>query len=97
MKNKNKRWWKSGGNFLKMLLGILSGPRVLLLARFLRHTSYVLRSKYVWRGMCGLPLESSVKPSISYHGYCRTPHLQCGGWSGVKWQVGTVGRLLMDY
>ena len=44
-------WWKLGGICFSMEFGILSGPRILLLARFFRHRLYVSWSKYVYRGV----------------------------------------------
>ena len=67
------------------------------MARFFRHKLYVSRSRYVYRGVWGFPRLSMINPSISCQGYCLTPHVHWVGWFGKKWQVGTVGRLLMDY
>ena len=39
------------GIFFSIEFGILSGPRVLLLARFLRHRLYVSWSSYVYKGV----------------------------------------------
>jgi hypothetical protein len=69
--------------FFKMMLGILSGPGILLFARFFRHMSYVSLSKYSCRGVCGFSLFSMTNPFKSCHGYCLTPHVQfgvCSGW-----------------
>ena len=88
--------WKLAGIFFSIEFGILSGPRVLLLARFFRQRLYVSRSMYVCRGVSGFPRLSMMSPSTSCHGYCLTPHVHWGGWFGKKWQVGTVGLLLMD-
>ena len=63
-----------------MAFGTLSRPRVLLLARFLRQRLYVFLSKYVCRGVCGLPHLSIINPSMSCQGYCLILHVQCGGW-----------------
>ena len=41
------------GIFFSMEFDILSGPRVLLLARFFRHKLYISWSKYVYRGFEG--------------------------------------------
>ena len=82
--------------FLRIELGILSGPEALLLPKFLRHRLYVSRSKYVCSGICGSPRLSMVKPSWSCHGYRCTLHVHCCGCIVWYSQVGTVGRLLMD-
>ena len=69
--------------FFRIMLGILSGPGVLLLARFFRHMSYVVLSKYLCSGVLGVPRLSMTNPSRSCHGYCLTPHVQfgvCSGW-----------------
>ena len=87
---------KQSGTFFYIVFGILSGPGVLLLARFFRHKSYVSVSKYSYNEVCGFCLLSMTYPSISCHGYCLTPHVQFGGCSGWKWHVGTVGLLLID-
>ena len=87
---------KQSGTLFYIVFGILSGPGVLLLARFFRHKSYVSVSKYSYNGVCGFSLLSMTYPSISCHGYCLTPHVQFGGCSGWKWHVGTVGLLLID-
>ena len=57
------------------MFGILSGPRVLLLARFFRHRLYVSLSKYVYKGVWRLPRLSIMNPSISCQGYCLIPHV----------------------
>ena len=75
--------WKLSGIFFIIILGILSGPGVLLFARFLRQMSYVSLSKYSCIGVCGFPLLSMTNPSRSCQGYCLTPHVQygvCSGW-----------------
>ena len=69
--------------FFKIMLGILSGPSVLLLARYFRHISYVVLSKYSCNGVSRFSLLSMTNPSRSCHGYCLTPHVQfgvCSGW-----------------
>ena len=66
-----------------IILGILSGPGVLLFARFLRQMSYFFLSKYSCSGVCGFSLLFMTKPSRSCHGYYLTPHIQygvCSGW-----------------
>ena len=50
--------WNLGGIFFSMALGILSGPGVFPLAKFLRHMSYVSWSRYVCRGVSASPLFS---------------------------------------
>ena len=75
--------WKHSGMCFRIVLGILSGPGVLLFAKFLRQVSYVSLSKYSFMGVCGFPLLSITYPSRSCHGYCLTPHVQysvCSGW-----------------
>ena len=75
--------WKLSGIFFIIILGILSGPGVLLFARFLRQMSYVSLSKYSCSGVCGFPLLSMIKSSRSCQGYCLIPHIQygvCSGW-----------------
>jgi hypothetical protein len=42
------------------------------------------------------PRFSSLKPSRSCHGYCRTPHTQFWSWFSWWWQVGMAGWLSMD-
>ena len=68
--------------FLTMELGILSGHGILLFARFLTHRLYVSRSKYMYKGICGLPRLSRISPSKSRHGCCLTAHVHFRGWSG---------------
>ena len=75
--------WKLSSMFFRIMLGILSGPGVLLLARFFKHMSYVVLSKYSCSGTLGFPLLSMTNPSRSCHGYCLTPHVHfgvCSGW-----------------
>ena len=62
------------------MLGILSGPG--LFARFSKHISYGSLSKYLCRGICGLPLLSITSPSKSCHGYFLTPHVHSDVCSG---------------
>ena len=57
-KNRESSLWKQSGMFFRIILGILSGPGVLLFARFLRQVSYVSLSKYSCNGVCGFPLLS---------------------------------------
>ena len=64
--------------FCRIMLGILSGPGVLLFARFLRQMSYIFLSKYLCSGVCGFPFLSMTNPSRSCHGYCLTPQVQYG-------------------
>ena len=52
--------------FFSIVLGILSGPGVLLFARFFRQMSYVSLSKYSCNGVCGFPLLSMTNPSRSF-------------------------------
>ena len=66
-----------------IMLGILSGPGILLSARFLRQVLYVFMSKYSCRGTYGFPRLSITNPSKSCHGYCLTPWVQCGACSGL--------------
>ena len=63
------------GIFFRIEFGILSGPRVLLLARFFRHKLYVSWSRYVCNGVWEFPRLSMINPSISCQGYCLTPHV----------------------
>ena len=75
--------WKLSDIFFIIILGILSGPGILLFAKFLRQMSYVSLSKYSCSGVYGFPLLLMTKPSRSYHGYCLTPHVQygmCSSW-----------------
>ena len=58
------------------------GPGVLLFARFLRQMSYISLSKYSYSGVCGFPLLSMTNPSRSCQGYCLTPQVQYGVYSG---------------
>ena len=51
MKNNRRSLWNLDGIFFNMALGILSGPGVFPLAKFLRHMSYVSWSRYVCRGI----------------------------------------------
>ena len=65
------------------MLGILSGPGVLLFAKCFRQMSYVILSKYSCSGVSGFPLLSITNPSKSCHWYCLTPQLHygmCSGW-----------------
>ena len=52
--------------FFSIVLGILSGPGVLLFVRFFRQMSYVSLSKYSCNGVCGFPLLSMTNPSRSF-------------------------------
>ena len=75
--------WKLSGIFFSIMLGILSGPSVLLLANCFKHMSYVSLSKYSYSGVCGSPLLSIVNPVKSCHGYCLTLQVHigvCSGW-----------------
>ena len=63
------------GILFSIQFGILSGPRVLLLARFFRHKLYVSRSRYEYRRVWGFPRVSMINLSISCQGYCLTPHM----------------------
>ena len=74
--------WKLSGILFRIVLGILSGPGVLLFARFLRHMSYISLSKCLYNGVCGSPLLSRTRPLRSCQGYCLTPHVQYGVCSG---------------
>ena len=65
MKNKDSSVWKVLGIFFRIVLGILSGPGVLLFARFLRQMSYISLSKCLCSGVCGSPLLSRTRPSRS--------------------------------
>ena len=69
---------------------MLSGPRALLLPRYLRHRSYVfLSNTYAIEEFVSL-LFTSVNPLRSCQGYCLTPHipyevvvwLMVTGWYG---------------
>ena len=62
----------------RIILGILLGRSVLLLARFFKHMSYVVLSKYSCSGALGFPFLSMTKPSKSCHGYCLTPYVHFG-------------------
>ena len=69
--------------FFKIMLGILSGPGALLLARFFKHKSYVSLSKYSCSGICGVLFFSKASPFRSCHRYCLTPQVHlgmCSGW-----------------
>ncbi len=68
--------------FFSMVLGIESGPGVLFLVRCFTQRSYVFLSKYVVIGVEGSPRLSNTNPLISFHGYCRTLHVQSGGCEG---------------
>jgi hypothetical protein len=57
---------------------MLSGPRALLLPRYLRHRSYVFLSNVFVMEAFVSPLFSKINPSRSCQGYCLTPHIQSG-------------------
>jgi hypothetical protein len=55
---------------------MLSGPRALLLPRYLRHRSYVFLSNvFVMEAFVSL-LFSKINPFRLCQGYCLTPHTQ---------------------
>ena len=74
--------WKLSGIFFRIVSGILSGPGVLLFARFLRQMSYVSLSKYSCSGVYGFSVLSMTNPSRSCHGYCLISQVQYGVCSG---------------
>jgi hypothetical protein len=57
---------------------MLSGPRVLLLPRFLRHRSYAFLSNVFAMEAFVSPLFSKINPSRSCEGYCLIPHTHSG-------------------
>lgn len=59
-----------------MAFGMLSGPGAFAFARCFLHRSYVSLEKYLYIGVSGLPLFSSMNPSRSCQGYCLTTHVQ---------------------
>jgi len=64
-----------------MSLGIPSGPGVLPLDRFLRQVSYVVLEN-IWVSVAFMVvLFSSLRPSLTCHGYCLIAHMHSGGWS----------------
>jgi hypothetical protein len=62
--------------FFNIEFGMLSGPRALLLPRYLRHRSYVLLSNVLVMDACISPCFSRTNPFMSCQGYCFTPHTQ---------------------
>ena len=83
MKKRKSKFWKLSGIFFSIALGILSGPGVLLFAKYLRHISYVSLSNKLCSGFFGDPRLSIINPSKSCHMYCLTlqVHLRvCSGW-----------------
>jgi hypothetical protein len=61
---------------------MLSGPRALLLPRYLRHRSYVILSNVFDMDACMSPRFSSTNPFRSCQGYCLTLHIHSWLWVG---------------
>jgi hypothetical protein len=71
------------GKVFDIVLGILSRPGALPLARYFLLRSYTSLVKYVCSGICGRPCFSNMKLSMSCHRNCRTAHvylISCFVW-----------------
>jgi hypothetical protein len=58
-----------------MAFGILSGPDAFPFVKYFLLRSYTSLEKCLCNGVVGFPLFSSVKPSMSCHGYFFAAHV----------------------